>query len=236
MKFLEIVKDFIFPKKCLGCSRWGEYLCENCINYIKVCEKGICPFCQKPSLYGLTHPVCWRPRGLNGLTSVFSYLGSVKNAVIRLKYRFATDLADTILELFLSFCGEDKAFCKFVSQKNVFLVPVPLHWQRKNWRGFNQAELLGKMIAQKLGIGFLPDLLVRTRYTTPQTKLKKEKRRQNIRGAFRLNKEAFSDILNLKSNILIFDDVWTTGATLKECTWVLKNNGAKTVWGLTLAR
>jgi len=138
------------------------------------------------------------------------------------------------LELFLSFCGEDKAFTKFVRQKNVVLVPIPLYWQRKNWRGFNQAELLGQMIAKKLGISFLPDLLIRVRNTKEQTKLKKEKRQKNVLGAFKINH--CSSVISHQSSIILFDDVWTTGATIKECTKVLKRKGFKKVWGLTLAR
>ena len=171
----EILKDFVFPKKCVGCNEWGDYLCSNCINFIKTNDNTICPACYNPSIYGLTHPGClWKHSyGLNGLTSIFEYKGVVKSVITKLKYRFVTDLGETILEMFLSFCGEDKAFTKFVRQKNVCLVPIPLHWTRKNWRGFNQAELLGEMIAKKLGIDFLADLLIRTKNTKPQSKLKK---------------------------------------------------------------
>lgn len=149
-----------------------------------------------------------------------------------------SDLAQTLVELFLSCCGEDKAFTHFVSQKNVILVPVPLHWQRRNWRGFNQAELLGKMISQKLGIGFIPDLLIRTRNTQTQTKLKKEQRLKNIKDAFKINpKYSLNFLIAEFPNFLIFDDVWTTGSTLRECTKVIKSSFRRSfVWGLTLAR
>lgn len=229
----EFLKDFIFPKRCLGCERWGEYLCSNCVNFVKLNDSRICPMCNKPSVGGLVHPACRRPWGLDGLTSIFVYQGVLKRAITKLKYRFVTDLAETILELFLSFVGEDKAFTKFVSQENVLLVPVPLYWQRKNWRGFNQAELLGEKIAEKLNIDFLPDLLIRTRKTKPQTKLTKKERQRNVFNAFTFNQKTPTSYL--RRSILLFDDVWTTGATMRECTKVVKRNRIKRVWGLTLA-
>ncbi len=131
----------------------------------------------------------------------------------------------------------DKAFSKFVNQKNVVLIPVPLHWQRKNWRGFNQAELLGKMIANKLGISYIPNLLLRIKNTKTQTLLKKEERLLNIKGAFSINKKfSTNSLLSCNPNILLFDDVWTTGSTMKESAKVLKKQGFLKVWGLTLAR
>jgi competence protein ComFC len=233
----DFLKDFLFPRACVGCGQWGEYLCPDCLNFIKTNDKPICPVCYQPAVYGLTHPICrqQRPWSLDGLTSIFTYQGIVKKTITKLKYKFVTDLGETILELFLSFCGDNKAFTKFVTQKNVCLVPVPLYWQRKNWRGFNQAELLGKVMAEKLSIGFLPDLLIRVRQTKEQTKLKKEKRLKNVKGAFKFNQEYNSEAMK-QLNLVVFDDVWTTGATMKECAQVLKRNHFKKVWGLTLAR
>lgn len=223
------LQDFIFPRVCLGCGSWGEYLCSDCLNFIRTNDHPICPVCAKPAVFGITHPSCRKPLSLDGLTSVFVYKGVLKRVIAKLKYQFVTDLAETILELFLTFCGEDKAFTKFVRQKDVCLVAVPLHWQRKNWRGFNQAELLGRMIAQKLGIAFNKDLLIRTKNSVPQVKLKKEERQVNVRGIFKMKNKSLFDTL-------IFDDVWTTGATMRECAKVLKRNGVRKVWGLTLAR
>jgi len=183
---------------------------------------------------GLTHDKCLTPQSLNGLTAIFSYKGLIKKAIKKLKYRFVSDLAEDLVELFLSFCGEDKTFSRFCQEKNVLFVPVPLHPKRKRWRGFNQAELLGKMIASNLGLTFLPDLLLRTKNTKPQTQLEKKEGKRNVRGAFKVSSN--SKFLNLKPKILLFDDIWITGSTLRECGKVLKKTGVKKVWGLTLAR
>jgi len=190
--------------------------------------------CGGGALGGLTHQFCRRPFGLDGLTSIFAYKGVVTKAIKKLKYKFVKDLAEELVELFLSFCGEEKLFSDFCRLPNVTLVPIPLHPQRLRWRGFNQAELLGELIAKNLGIKFVPDLLLRVKNTKPQVELDKDQRQVNIHGAFKKNPNSQFAIRN--SLILIFDDVWTTGATLKEAGKVLKRNGAKKAWGLTIAR
>ena len=228
------ILDLIFPKKCLGCKQTGGYFCPDCLNLVSLKENRICPVCLKPSVGGLTHPRCQTPHSLDGLTAVFAYKGLTKKAVQRLKYKFISDLASDLVEVFLSLCGEDKTFAHFSLQENVVFVPIPLHPARKRWRGFNQAELLGKMIASNLGLEFLPQVLRRVKKTKPQIELKKEERKKNIQGAFKLNPDYQPLITN--HQFILFDDVWTSGFTLKEAGKVLKRNGAKKVWGLTLAR
>lgn len=227
------ILDLLFPKKCLGCGKIGEYFCSQCLNFTSVTNGEICPVCERPAIGGLTHPGCQSPGSLDGLTSIFAYKGLVKRAIVKLKYRFVSDLAKDLIELFLSFCGEDKTFSQFCQKKGVFFVPVPLHPRRKRWRGFSQTNLLGKMISENLGLSFLPDLLQRVKNTRPQVELKEKDRKENIKNAFGFSPNI---LISQYPNILLFDDVWTTGATLKEAGRTLKKAGAKKVWGLTLAR
>lgn len=149
------------------------------------------------------------------MTSIFSYKGIIEKAIKKLKYHFISNLEQDLVELFLSNVGEDKYFVSFVRQKNVVLIPVPLHPRRFRWRGFNQAQVLGKMIADNLDIGFIPNLLKRIKRTKPQTKLKGKERLKNVRGAFKFN-EQFSNLAIEELAVVLFDDVFTTGATLKE--------------------
>lgn len=226
--------DLLFPRKCLGCGRAGSYFCSNCLNFVKFCENDICPMCSRFSTGGFVHQSCIKPLGLDGLTSIFRYDGVIKKAIKKLKYRFVTDLADDLVELFLSFCGENKGFVNYCRGAKIALIPIPLHPSRKRWRGYNQSELLGELITHNLGLEFVPNLLVRIKKTQPQADLDKESRRENIKGAFETNPNSKFRILH--SRFLIFDDIWTSGATLREATKVLKRAGAKQVWGLTLAR
>lgn len=126
------------------------------------------------------------------------------------------------------------SFSSFFSviKKKPVLVPVPLHRLRERRRGFNQAEILGKILAEAWSLPFLPDLLIRQKKTEPQYKLEGKERKDNVRGAFNLGYK-----LSAKSyKLLLFDDVWTTGATMRTCGNLLKRAGARFVWGLTLAR
>ena len=227
------ILDLIFPRKCLGCGRIGSYFCADCLNFLSLKDEPICPMCGHFAIGGLTHPGCRRLLGMDGLTAIFAYKGLIKKAIKKIKYRFVSDMAGDLIEAFLSFCGESKTFSSFVLEKPI-LVPIPLHAKRLRWRGFNQSELLGKIIAENLGLDFAPNLLIRTKETQPQADLSKEARQRNIHGVFKVNSNSQLSIFH--SQFIIFDDVWTSGATLREATKVLKRSGANKVWGLTIAR
>jgi ComF family protein len=111
------------------------------------------------------------------------------------------------------------------------LVPVPIHHTRKRERGYNQAEIIGEVVAGWLGKPMVPKLLRRLRSTGTQTKLKKEERAKNISGAFKANGSAM-----MGKSVLLVDDVLTTGATVNECARVLRQAGAIEVRVLTAAR
>ncbi len=112
------------------------------------------------------------------------------------------------------------------------IVPVPLHPKRLRWRGFNQSLLLARQVSRAYGTPVDPFVVVRRRETPPQTQLTEEERRRNMRGAFAVN--SGTPIKN--KTILLVDDVYTSGATVNECSRVLRRAGAKAVYVLTLAR
>lgn len=257
------ILDLLFPRRCVSCGKLGKYLCPQCCSIIRIIEQNqqVCPVCERPAINGGTHPRCQTKYSLNGLTSFFVYEATIKKAIKLLKYKFVTDLT---AELFSLLDGRAEVACRqFFSESNRslkeeksyrenslripqkigrapraqnfynhVLTPVPLHPSRLRWRGFNQAELLGKMISTRLNIRFIPDLLIRKKPTRPQVELKGKQRQENIVDAF-----VISPHVSISSpRIIVFDDVWTTGATLRTCGAVLKRAGAKSVWGLTIAR
>lgn len=185
--------------------------CLECGKY----EKYICEDClKKVSSAG------WNREGVY---SVWKYEGVIRKAIIALKYKYVIEVAD---ELVQNMQLVPSAQC---------LVPVPLFWYHKNIRGFNQTEILGEKIAKKMGWEFIPDLLIKRKPTKSQVELKGKERRKNLQGVFALNPVHKSSVINLKS-IVLFDDVFTTGSTIKEVVKVLKGAGCKKVWGLTIAR
>lgn len=226
--------DLLFPKKCVGCRKTGSYFCQDCISNILQGDL-VCPKCEKLAMGGQTHPICKRKFGLDGLWSLGIYQAPLKQAIQTLKYKRVSELAEILTNITLEYWAKYQPFVLDQIKKDRgegwMVIPVPLHWWRENDRGFNQASLIGQNLSKKLGLGYC-EALKRTRYTKPQAKLKGKDRYENIKNAFEINPNC-----NLKTvNCLLIDDVWTTGSTLKEAIYILKRNGAKKVWALTLAR
>lgn len=219
--------DLLFPKKCLACSAVGSYLCASCLAGLSA-KRQTCPHCDRPSFCGKTHTGCARKLDLDGHRYLWEYKGVVRRAILTMKYKFAFDVAANLAEAASINLKTEPFF-----PKKTLLLPIPTHPIRRNWRGFNQSEAVGKLLAQKMGWGYEPNLLVKNKTTVAQTELKRQSRLTNLQNVFSLNPEKrFSK----KMLFLLFDDVWTTGSTLKEACKVLKEAGADRVWGLTLAK
>ena len=216
--------DLLFPKKCVSCGKLDAYICKECYLKIDYVDKPICPICQRQAIGGRTHPGCHGKYNLDGLVVVCRYRGPIKAAIQKVKYKWVYDIEKVLVDLLIS------SLWKFdIPAKNI-LVPVPLHARRKRWRGFNQAEILAKTLAKSFKVPF-SDLMIRIIDTATQVGLKRDDRRKNVRGAFSLRQGADVD----GKNIVLCDDVYTSGATMREATQVLKRVGAKCVWGLAIA-
>lgn len=203
--------DLLLPKHCLGCNQEGNYFCSQCQKKVKFLNYQDLP-----------------------IIVLFPYQGLIKKAIIKLKYQFITDLAAELTALIIKAVSRRKEFYWFKNKrKKIILIPLPLHHRRFNWRGFNQSELLGQKLADHFGWQLRTDILIRQKDTQPQVSLRADKRQQNIEGAFKVS---FNAQMPFNSNILLFDDVWTTGSTFKEAIKVLKKAGFRKVYGLTICR
>ncbi len=233
---MNFILDLLFPKKCVGCSKTGSYFCPTCISNIKQGEL-LCPNCDLAGVFGETHPFCKKTFGLDGLWSLGLYQGPLKKAIQKLKYEpsLVRDFAPVLADITVEYWKKHQPYLFDLVRKNRdkwVVVPVPLYWFRENKRGFNQSKLLGQILSKKLGLVY-SEALKRIRYTRSQTKLKVMQRKKNIKNAFEVTKPY---TLNPSPYVLLVDDVWTTGSTMKECCQVLKRAGAQKVWALTLAR
>lgn len=217
--------DLMFPKRCVVCGRFGDYFCREDAEKI-TSAKSFCPVCQKGAVGGTTHAKCKTKLSLDGLICIFDYATPIKELIHEMKYQFVQDLQTVVYKELAKMKQLDR-----YDFRGFELVPVPLHKKRENWRGFNQTEILGKLVAKRLKVTIRTEGLAKVKETKPQVELKRKERLKQMSGAFVL--EPSVNITGKK--FIIFDDVWTTGATLKAATRVLKRKGAEKVWGIAFA-
>ena len=224
--------NVLFPSVCLNCRKHlddernrFDVVCGACFKNIKIRDAFCCPVCagRLPSGEKTCHP-----KSAYLLAAAASYDDeAVQKLVWRLKYRFcpsaALPLADLLIR-HLEMAGG--------SFENTVVVPLPLAPRREKRRGFNQAKLLAALVADRFGVRLVGDALERTRNTKTQADLKWEKRKINVLGCFAVkDKTAVAG-----KNIILVDDVYTSGATAGEAVRTLKTAGAKKIIVAVAAR
>ena len=233
----EYLFEVLFPRTCLGCRREGSWLCEDCIATLDIQNWSLCPVSQKRVLDFKTCENCRSKTKLTGLFTPLSFENPlIKKAIHQFKYEpFVKELAIPLSYIIISHLNliELPASSYAVAGgQGPVLIPVPLHKSRLRWRGYNQAEELAEELSKSLGIPVETNSLVRLKSTPPQTELTGAEREENIKGIFGCrNVEKVR-----RKKVLLVDDVYTTGATMEECARVLKEAGAREVWGMVVAR
>lgn len=159
--------------------------------------------------------------------AAFVYGGSIARVIVRMKYEGRPDLARPLGDLLWAAIEPQRA-----ALADAVVVPVPLHPARLAERGFNQSALIACCIARRLRVSLVTMALVRVRSTLPQTTLDRQRRTENVAGAFVVR--APDRIANRP--ILLIDDVRTTGATLDACTRALRRSGASRVRAFAVAQ
>lgn len=226
--------DLFFPKFCLNCYLPGAYICPRCQKDLKEPKFTSCFFCQKRSLYGLTHQNCLKKLHINGVSFLFYYNNLLKKIIKNTKYRLATEVLRELTRIIKPETFNHLEFYKKLSEKT-YLQPIPLSPKKFRERGFNQAFLITKFFQKYLNFP-ITDFLVRIKETKSQAELKTKKERyNNLKGAFKINPNCQQDLI-LKSRIILIDDVITTGSTVKEAAKTLKKAGADKVYVLGLAK
>lgn len=223
MDFLSL----LFPKACLVCKKGDKYICRRCLDKVQKSPQ-VCFSCHRFSPRGLTHPSCKSKTKVDGFLSVYRYSGVIRLSLIRFKYNFAYDVAHELAEAFSNEISPN------LIPRNSVIMPIPLHNKRQLWRGFNQAELLGKLVAENVNLDFADNILIRIQNNPQQARLDKVSRLRNTCGIFAVNKSQREKLRG--KTIVIFDDVCTTGATIEEAAKVLKREGVEKIWAMSLAR
>jgi len=217
--------DLLFPQWCVGCGKEGDFLCYSCCQSLPRIVPPLCPRCGKPQPSGILCPSCvgWQTE-MEGIRSPFRFDGVIRQAIHQLKYRNLRAIVVPLARLLTGYLITNPI-------PGEVLVPVPLHQKRLRERGYNQSELLARELGKLVSLPVVDDCLIRQRHTPPQARASSvEERRSNAANAFTCRNHKLQD-----KQVLLIDDVTTSGATLDACASALKAAGASSVWGLVLA-
>lgn len=240
---LDAVLDFLYPRiDCVCCGKRLEKsalqgICGNCMEYMPFIRDPKCSLCGKPIFEENSAEEHSEPSGKQICTecrfhvhnydqalAVFEYSITIKELIHRYKYDGEYGLSRT----FGFFMSE---LLKKSGWDIHMIIPVPLHKNRLKSRGFNQAALLSDYLSQRSGIPSAEDVLIRCVDTKTQTGFNRYQRAENLKNAFTVvNPPAVKG-----RNILLIDDVHTTGATVDSCSRVLHQAGAGKVYVITIA-
>jgi competence protein ComFC len=231
------VELLIFPSFCRLCScplgRPGEKIvCRDCLERLVPRRGPVCLCCGRFFEGAGEDHVCRRclerPPAFSVHRSCGRYDGLLKDLILLFKYRKYSVLGRALA----GYAGESLGADDALWQGADFLVPVPLHGKRKRERGFNQSQVLARELAKINGMKMLEGCLVKVRNVPPQTTLESAGRERNVRGAYAVRR-----LSKIEGKILVLvDDVFTTGSTLRECSLVLRAAGAREVRALTLGQ
>lgn len=243
-------QDLLFPPNCLSCrsalpSSRPPLFCSSCREQLQWLQPPLCSCCGRPFTGSGADHFCGNclssPPHFRRARAALLYHGPVVQAIQACKYQ--GDLAG--LSTFAALTGDSAGWRSLITLASPdsdetspdgfpwdYVIPVPLHVKRLQSRGFNQALLLAQALFPGKRTAIRPDLLLRLRWTEPQTGMSGGQRRRNLRRAFAASKpEELA-----KRKVLLIDDVFTTGSTANECAKALKAAGAAGVDVFTLAR
>ena len=202
--------NLIYEQKCFGCgcSKTGETLCKTCEKELKF----LTVYAQ--SVY----------EGVE-IYSAFEYCGTLKKLIQKLKFAHKRNTSKVLAALLYEY------FLKIGRDENLIIIPVPSHKQRILRRGYCQTNLICEEFSRLSGLKTETKILKKTKNTKPQYKLSIEKRRRNLAGSFALDLKNYNG-----ENILLIDDITTTGATLEEIISLFKNENITNLTALTICK
>ena len=225
----------LFPPVCAGCRRYVSQpgvLCGQCWPKLRLLERPWCPVMGTPFSHEMgegflsAEAIADPPRFQRARAAV-AYTGVARQMVQGLKYQDRTDLAPWMARWMM------RAGAELVADADV-VAPVPLHRRRFFQRQFNQSAELARAVSSLGGLPFAPAAVRRVKLTRQQVGLERKEREENVRAAFRVPAEAEIEIAGRR--VLLVDDVYTTGATVRAVAKALEKGGAGAVDVLTFAR
>ena len=217
--------DAFYPLECAGCGGAGKVICDKCAAGLPVLTPPFCAVCSAPGEWSRCPACVGAGRHFDGIRAPFIYTGAIRQAVLAFKYGGIRAAAPRLGGLLADYLQANPLPGDVVTE-------VPMHPRRRRERGYNQAELLARQVARRCSLRHSKELLVRSRYVEPQARTSSSaERASNVAGSAAV--AAGRAVAG--GRIILVDDVATTGSTLEACARALKEAGAESVWGLTLA-
>ncbi len=216
--------DLLFPNRCPACDKfihWDKLFCDECLKKLADYEIETCIKCGKPIC------VCDEKNiEFDGCISALLYKDFSSQAIINFKKFYAFNLAQHYSDVLIK-----KLKNADLSDEIDLVIAVPMHKNKLLERGYNQSDELAKIIAKKLNKKYNKNILIKNFDNVDQHSLTYEQRKESVKGLYSVKNKEY--ILN--KNILLCDDIYTTGSTLNECAKVLKENGCKKIFCVALA-
>ncbi len=236
MKIYELIDKILglfYPKRCLLCDEVlpfnaATYVCKPCRDNVMELTMCICRKCGKPHI-DPHDDICFdckkKQHYFRQGRALWTYEGIVKKAIHRYKYHHRQALGKGFAQELSRFYRQN------IPWDIDLIISVPLHPLKLKQRSFNQAAYLATLFGRELGIEVNNNLLIRTKNTQPQKDLTDLERILNVENAFEFNQKYAC----VNQNVLILDDIYTTGNTIDNCAKELLAHGARNVYFLTLA-
>ncbi len=230
MKNLKSIINWIFSDKCISCSKEigkSGFFCEECFKNIIFIDFPFCRCCGKilQTSYN-TEMLCEicsnHQRIFHSGRSLFVYNEQSKRIIMRIKKEADEHIAKKCVKMLINRYGN-------IIRNSDLIIPIPSHFSRILKRGFNPATIIAKHISKLSGMPLNTNALKRIKRTKYQKNKTLMERQENVEGAFRADSQIISG-----KNILLVDDVMTTGATISECAKTLKESDANTVNFMTI--
>jgi len=219
-----VCEDIVIPKDrkiCLPCEKKLQLICEprckKCSKPVEDDQAEYCADCRRKDYHFEYGYALWL------------YDSTMKRSISNFKYGYKKEYAKYYIQEIVKNYGKT-----ILKMDPDIIVPVPIHKSKYRERGYNQAEILAKGIGKELKIPVLSNLIIRNKRTLPQKQLSDKERLRNLQEAFEFNKDLADKYPRSLSRLLLVDDIYTTGSTIEACTNVLKNNGIKQVYFITL--
>ena len=221
----------LFPPVCVGCGRLGEPFCASCAQRVEATPHPQCARCGFPQAVPTvrcSHCAHYGADSLRLTRAAALHTTPLREAIHAFKYDSQPELAPLLARYLVAVYAEPP--WSTLPQPISAVVPVPLHRERLEERGYNQSALLAMSFCRAVALPMQPSWITRTRETRHQVGLGPSERHVNVQGAFAATAEVAGE------RLLLVDDVYTTGATLHACAVAAMAAGAHVVYGLTLAQ